>query len=117
MQVHPFAYLLWFLYSYFFGVISHQIFERDIRYVTAHLTFDHLMRMCDDRVVVAPEKPPLRIHPSPPDNLQKNWTVEQLPFPFDILELLPKSRQVEMVFSSLIETLTQSKCVIFIRKR
>ena len=45
--------------------------------------------------------------------IHSNWVVEQLPFPFDIIGLLPKTRQVEMVFASLNEKLPQgnSKCL------
>ena len=92
-------------------LLYHQIFEHDARYVKAHLTFEHLMRMCDDKVVGTPERP-LRTRPRPLDCQLKNWTVEQLPFAFDVIELLSRGREVEMVFSSLIETLPQGGCCV-----
>jgi len=74
--------------------------------VSALLTYDHLKAMSDDQTMTTPQ----RIVKAPKvesDLIHSNWVVEQVPFPFDVIGLLPKTRQVEMVFSSLIEPLPQ----------
>ena len=89
---------------YFF--LNFQIFQVDVEHVSALLSFDHLRGMCNDRTVTTPE----RIFKVPRTDsvlVQSNWVVDQVPFPFDVISLLPKTRQVEMVFSSLKETSPQ----------
>lgn len=71
--------------------------------MSALLTYDHLLSMCDDKTVTAPQRSCKASHESSL-LFKSNWIVEQSPFPFDIIDLLSKTRQVEMVFSSLIET-------------
>ena len=86
--------------------LNFQIFQVDVEHVSALLSFDHLRGMCNDRTVTTPE----RIFKVPRTDsvlVQSNWVVEQVPFPFDVISLLPKTRQVEMLFPSLKETSPQ----------
>ena len=104
---------LYFISLRFFcsPIFVYQIFEVDAKHVSALLTYDHLWAMCNDETVITP----LRIVKVPKPNLDlihRNWVVEQVPFPFDVIDLLPKIRQVEMVFSSLIETSPQGNTSI-----
>ena len=87
---------------------SEQIFQVDLKHVSALLTYDHLWAMSDDKTVTTPQRI-VKTSKVEPSLIHSNWVVEQLPFPFDVIGLLPKSRQVEMVFSSLIETLPQGR--------
>ncbi|CAH3194514.1 unnamed protein product, partial [Porites evermanni] len=84
------------------------IFQVDLKHVSALLTYDHLWAMSDDKTVTTPQGI-VKTSKVEPSLIHGNWVVEQLPFPFDVIGLLPKSRQVEMVFSSLIETLPQGR--------
>ena len=83
-----------------------QIFQVDVKHVSALLTYDHLWAMSDDQTVTTPQ----RIVKAPTSDsvlIHSNWVVEQVPFPFDAIGLLPKARQVEMLFPSLIEELPE----------
>lgn len=71
--------------------------------MSALLTYDHLWSMSDDKTVTTPNRT-VKVPKTDSVLTNSNWAVEQVPFPFDVIALLPKSRQVEMVFSSLIET-------------
>ncbi|XP_020912267.1 KICSTOR complex protein SZT2 isoform X2 [Exaiptasia diaphana] len=91
--------------------VPQAIFEADYKYVSAFLTFERLWCMCDDQVISAPswtDSPlPGRISPSP----DRNWTVESVLYPFDPILILPKTRQVEMVFSSVKEATGQDSSI------
>ena len=90
---------MWFVLFVFY----YQIYQADVKHVSALLTYDHLLSMCDDKTVTTPQRSCKASHESSL-LFKSNWIVEQSPFPFDIIDLLSKTRQVEMVFSSLIET-------------
>ena len=59
--------------------------------------------MCNDRTITTPEII-FKVPRTDSVLVQSNWVVDQVPFPFDVISLLPKTRQVKMVFSSLKET-------------
>lgn len=93
-----------------YNEVPHAIFQVDVEHVSALLSFDHLRGMCNDCTVTTPE----RIFKVPRTDsvlVQSNWVVEQVPFPFDVISLLPKTRQVEMLFPSLKETSPQGSVV------
>ena len=84
---------------------TYQMFPKDLKYIRGLLTFDHLWRMCDDQMIHTPENT-LKFVPgtsAPSFTLDKNWIVDELPFACDVIQLLHEARQVEMLFSSLIE--------------
>lgn len=83
-----------------------QIFQVDVKHVSALLSYDHLWAMSDDQTVTTPQRI-AKVPKADSALIHSNWVVEQVPFPFDVIGLLPKTRQVEMVFSSLIESLPQ----------
>jgi len=83
-----------------------QIYQVDVKHVSKLLTYDHLWSMSDDKTVTTPHST-VKVPKADSALTNSNWVVEQLPFPFDVIGLLPKSRQVEMVFSSLIQTTPQ----------
>ena len=83
-----------------------QIYQVDLKHVSALLTYDHLSGMSDDQTVTTPHRT-VKVPKADSRLTNSNWVVERLSFPFDVIGLLPKSRQVEMVFSSLIETSPQ----------
>ncbi|XP_048580524.1 KICSTOR complex protein SZT2 isoform X3 [Nematostella vectensis] len=87
--------------------VPQAIFENDYYYVSALLTFDCVWRMCDDQLITSPPELPAAIVPRPPPSPARNWSVESVPLPLDVIQLLPKARQTEMVFSSLSECATQ----------
>ena len=74
--------------------------------MSALLTYDHLWGMSDDQTVTTPHRT-VKVPKADSILTSSNWVVEKLPFPFDVVGLLPKTRQVEMVFPSLIETSPQ----------
>ena len=86
--------------------LNFQIFQVDVKHVSALLSFDHLRGMCNDHTVTTPQRI-VKVPRTDSVLVQSNWVVEQVPFPFDVISLLPKTRQVEMVFSSLIESSPQ----------
>lgn len=91
------------------------MFPKDLKYVTGLLTFDHLWRMCDDQTIHTPENT-LKFVPgtsAPSFTLDKNWIVDELPFACDVIQLLHGARQVEMLFSSLIEGPEGSMSIYF----
>ena len=83
-----------------------QIYQVDVKHVSALLTSEHLWDMTDDKTANTPHRT-VKVPKSDSVLTNSNWVVEQLPFPFDAIGLLPKSRQVELVFSSLFETSPQ----------
>lgn len=87
-------------------LLFHQIYQVDVKHVSALLTYDHLLGMSDDPIVTTPHRT-AKVPKADSILTNSNWVVEQLQFPFDIIGLLPKTRQVEMVFSSLFETVPQ----------
>ena len=70
--------------------------------ISTWLTYDHIRRMCDDRVVSSPDEAVVNI-PSPPSDPNKKSLIYEVPFPFDVMKLLEHSRQAELWFSTLIE--------------
>ena len=86
-----------------------QIFQVDVKHVSPLLSYDHLWAMSDDQTVTTPQRI-AKVPKADSALIHRHWVVEQVPFSFDVIGLLPKTRQVEMVFSSLIETLPQGIC-------
>jgi hypothetical protein len=58
--------------------------------------------MCDDRVVNSPDEAIVHIQ-SPTSDPDKKSTIYEVPFPFDVMKVLNRSRQAELWFSTLIE--------------
>ena len=70
--------------------------------ISAWLSYDHICRMCDDRVVNSPDEAVVHIQ-SPPNDPDKKSLIYEVPFPFDVMKILDRSRQTELWFSPLIE--------------
>lgn len=85
---------------FFYGFI--QIFEEDVEIISVWLTFDHICRMCDDQVVPCPNEAVNDVM-SPPSDPDKMSLIYEIPFPFNVIKLLTHSRQVNFLFSTLIE--------------
>ena len=58
--------------------------------------------MCDDRVVNSPDEAVVHIQ-SPTSDPNKKSIIYEVPFPFDVMKVLGRSRQAELWFSTLIE--------------
>ena len=70
--------------------------------------------MCDDQTIHTPENT-LKFVPGNRElsmTLDKNWIVDELPFAYDVVQLLQNARQVEMLFSSLIEGSERGSTII-----
>lgn len=78
------------------------MFEEDLEIISAWITFDHIRRMCDDRVVNSPEEAIMHIK-SPPNDPDRKSLIYEIPFPFDVMKILRHSRQAKLLFSTLIE--------------
>ena len=94
--------------------LSAVFLPRDLECVSTLITFEHLYMICDNAAL----PPPLTTIggnllpqltdtdlsvPLPP--LTSNSSIEHVPFAFDLLALLPKSHQTEMIFSLLLQDL------------
>lgn len=84
------------------NISLNQIFEADLETISTWLTYDHIRRMCDDRVVISPDEAIVHIQ-SPPNDADKKSLIYEVPFPFDVMKILDHSRQAELWFSTLIE--------------
>ncbi|XP_028404501.1 KICSTOR complex protein SZT2-like [Dendronephthya gigantea] len=82
--------------------IPAKIFEADLEAISTWLTFDHICRMCDDRVVNSPQQAVVHVK-SPPNDPDRKSLIYEVPFPFDVMKVLGYSRQAELWFATLIE--------------
>ena len=103
--------------------ISSRFFPKDLECVSTLVTFEHLCLMCQNPTLASPPANmanPTNL-PSPPPNdqsgssdvprlspLASNTTIRHIPFAFDLLSLLPKSHQTELLFSLLVQDLSSS---------
>ena len=94
--------------------ISSALFSKDLECVSTLVTFEHLIMMCQNPCVPSPLSDTFSFPPSKHDiqstdqsslHSIKN-TIQQVPFAFDLLNLLPKAHQTEMIFSLFIQDLT-----------
>ena len=110
--------------------IASKFFPRDLECVSTLITFEHLCLMCQNPCVASPPGSSLQtdsphfsnsLQP-PPNNITKdssgmtprvmplssNNNIKHIPFAFDLITLLPKSHQTELLFSMLIQDLSPS---------
>jgi KICSTOR complex protein SZT2 len=88
---------------------------RDLECVSTLITFEHLYMMCDNAMLPLPlSSTPGNLFPPnltdtdlsvPLPPLTSNSSIEHVPLAFDLLGLLPKSHQTEMLFSLLLQDL------------
>jgi len=106
--------------------VASQIFPKDLECVSTLVTFEHLIMMCQNPCIPSPlvdtcslshiySGHDMQSHAGrsyhPADSRQaihsyNGTSIHQVPFAFDLLNLLPKAHQTEMIFSLFIQELT-----------
>ncbi|XP_055884389.1 KICSTOR complex protein SZT2-like isoform X4 [Biomphalaria glabrata] len=93
--------------------IAKTFFPYDYECVSSLTTFEHLMYMCDNSALPSPDLLASR-QSSPPstpghrfsgrreESFRSEPTVNFIPFPFDLLSVLPRSQQAELLFSTFV---------------
>ena len=96
--------------------ITSSFYPKDVETVSTLITFEHLIMMCQNPCVPSPLSQSFsHSHILPVQELQSSLqlpavsdknSIQQVPFAFDLLNLLPKAHQTEMIFSLLLQDLT-----------
>uniref|UniRef100_A0A2C9KFZ7 KICSTOR complex protein SZT2 n=1 Tax=Biomphalaria glabrata TaxID=6526 RepID=A0A2C9KFZ7_BIOGL len=93
--------------------IAKTFFPYDYECVSSLTTFEHLMYMCDNSALPSPDllaskqsSPPStpghRFSGKREESFRSEPTVNFIPFPFDLLSVLPRSQQAELLFSTFV---------------
>jgi len=104
--------------------IAPKFFPRDLECISTLITFEHLCLMCQNPCVPSPPGSSLQtdlpyvniqtVNTTKEGNsprimpLTSNTNIQHIPFAFDLMSLLPKSHQTELLFSLLIQDLSPS---------
>ncbi|XP_013407252.1 KICSTOR complex protein SZT2 isoform X2 [Lingula anatina] len=93
-----------------FKQLANALFPVDEECISTMLTLEHLINMCQEPVrVLAPATEkwcPVYSEESSQQRGTSESAIHCIPFPFDLMKLLPKCQQVEILFSTFIEEST-----------